>query len=245
MSPTDDHEPTSSTPSAVARQENFPDIKAPAGFKAIIAVGISGSGRAHWAREFVKAQRAAGHKWLVLCRDDMRLEKLREHGVPESGIPLAIKEWSYAFSNPDEAQVHGRWIGRARWAVEQGFDGIVSADTNLDGGRSATSILRARLGIDKSNIIRKLFDASLGDAVSRDASDAFTVGKDEIAKQLHQLGRTLSLRNALDKAPLTAAWTRDTANGFQIPKSLLPKAPKLPKADKPKLAKTSAPSAGM
>lgn len=224
-----------------------PEIQASAKFKAVIAVGVSGAGQAQWAKEFAKSERAEGRKWLVLCRDDMRLDTLRDQGVPESDLPQAVKDWSYAFSNPAEAQVHGRWLGRARWAVEHGFDGVISADTNLDGGRSATSILHSRLGVDKANIIRKLFDASALDAAARDGASAFAVGPDEIAKQLHQLGRTLSLRKALDKAPLTAAWAKDPANGFQTPKSLLPRPPKADHqtTPRPSVSKRNAPSPGM
>jgi hypothetical protein len=223
-----------SAPAPAARRSHseFPDIKAPEAFKAIVAVGVSGSGQSQWAKEFAKSQRAIGVKWLVLCRDDLRLDALREHGVPESDIPQAVRDWNYNFSNPDEAKIHGRWLGRARWAVEQCFDGVICADSNLDGGRSATTTLTKHLGIDKANILRKLFDVTYEDAVERDAADQFSVGKAEVTKQFHQLGRSLSLRKALDKAPNTSAWISDPANHFQTPKSLLPKPAKTEKLAK-------------
>ena len=167
----------------------------------------------------------------------MRLAMLREDGLEGAPLQAAARSWSYAFSNPKEAKVHGRWLGRAKWAIEQGFDGVVCSDSNLDGGRSATTVLTSKLGIDPANIRRKVVDSSLEQAVARDAAKEFTVGRVEIVKQFHQLGRSLSLRKALDKAPLTAAWVQEPVNGFETPKSLLPKAVGEPKVAKPRASK--------
>lgn len=220
----------------------WPEVKAPAHFKAIVQIGVSGAGKSEWAKAFIGERKERGERWLMLCRDDMRLATLREAGLEGAELSAAAKSWSYAFANPEEAKVHGRWLGRAKWAIEQGFAGVVCADTNLDGGRSATSALVAKLGVDPANIRRKVVDASFEQAVARDAEKDFSVGADEIVKQLHQLGRSLSLRKALGKAPATAAWVGDPANGFQTPKSLLPKAEKPAKvAKEPRAAKPKAP----
>lgn len=197
------------------------------GFMAIVTAGASASGKSTWARSFAEDEAKFGRQWLVLSRDDLRLEILRESGVAELDLAPRLKTWSYGFGNPMEAKVYGKWLQAIRKSSKT-HHGIVFADTNLDAGRSVRGALE-KLGFLPENISVKLFDIGFDEAVSRDAARAFSVGKEVLARQFSALARTVALRGLSAEAPLTVAWGADPSSGFELPKSLLPKKAKAAK----------------
>jgi hypothetical protein len=211
---------------AVAKKPKKPAKPLP-GFKAIITAGTSASGKSTWARAFEQSEQKEGRSWLVLSRDDLRLDILRESGLAEDDLPARLKAWAYGFGNPMEAKVHGKWLSAIRKSSKT-HEGVVFADTNLDGGRSLKSALE-KLGFLPGNVSVKLFDIGFDEAIERDAGRRFSVGKEVLARQFSAFARTVALRRMSAEAPLTYAWCMDPSSGFEMPKSLLAKKPKAAK----------------
>ena len=154
--------------------------------RVIATLGVSASGKSTWARSHVAAMAGLGQRWRSLCNDDIRLDLLRARGVPESELEPALLRWVYSDANPDEALVASILAERIGQAQLDGLDGIVLANTNLDGGVGARAALAAAGAGDLAVETRRL-PISMELALSRDAARAFQVGPQIIAWQFEKL----------------------------------------------------------
>jgi len=132
--------------------------------KAIICVGISGSGKTTWAEEYVR-NRA---DWIVVCRDDIRF----------NGGSKIWNNWTFNKKNEDE--VTRKYWELIEYAALQGMN-VILADTNLNIGRRidmANKLIEMGYEVEE-----KHFDVDLRDAISRDNQRFGGVGSDVILRQ--------------------------------------------------------------
>lgn len=134
--------------------------------KAIITVGISGSGKTTWAESFVKEN----PDYAIICRDDIR-------------FPDGDKDWTkYNFKK--EKVVHQAWLAQIEFFAAS-KNNIIIADTSLNKERryNLTQIL-VKLGYD---VEIKVFDTPLDECIRRDNQRYGGVGESVIYKQWLQL----------------------------------------------------------
>jgi predicted kinase len=128
--------------------------------KVVLTVGVSGSGKTTWARQFV----ADNAGWVITSRDDIRVA----HGFP----PVGEAE--------QEKIVTKLQRGMIEAALLDGYNVIV-ADTNLNKDiRNKLVDYVHKLGHD---VEFKLFDVDLQTCIDRDAGRLKPVGEIVIRKQ--------------------------------------------------------------
>ena len=128
--------------------------------KVVLTVGVSGSGKTTWARQFV----ADNAGWVITSRDDIRVA----HGFP----PVGDKD--------QEKIVTKLQRGTIESALLDGYNVIV-ADTNLNKDiRNKLVDYVHKLGYD---VEFKLFDVDLQTCIDRDATRPNPVGEIVIRKQ--------------------------------------------------------------
>lgn len=137
--------------------------------KAIVTVGISGSGKSTWASEFVSGRPS----WAVLERDQIRREIL---------TPFSWAKWDWK----EEAEITLLWNLRAKEYAEKGVN-LVIADTNLSHRRKLTGTL-LDLGYD---VTVKVFNTPVDLCIERDRQrpEGYRVGEPVIRRQYDKFKR--------------------------------------------------------
>lgn len=132
--------------------------------KAIITVGISGSGKTVWAKAHAKETGA-----IISNRDDLRFSM------------TGAKDWSdYKFKRQFETAITHMQRHQAMWAAEMKKDFILS-DTNLNNEKNKDwEKYLKELGY---TIETKIFDVSFEEALKRNAVRTNGVGKDVLYRQ--------------------------------------------------------------
>lgn len=139
--------------------------------KAIITIGISASGKSHFAKE----QKG----FNIICRDDIRMKLLEEkHGRKIHGWEL-WKLWKFK----DEDQVTAQVDILLDIAQKEKLN-IIIADTNLNKNRREK--LKTRLESMGWEVEYKMFEISFEEAVKRDKYRAETVGVEVLWNQYKQ-----------------------------------------------------------
>lgn len=131
--------------------------------KAIITVGISGSGKSTWASEFISGRPS----WAVLERDQIRRSLL---------TPFSWARWDWR----REDEVTRLWNRRVREYAKEGVN-LVIADTNLTNrGRIIGTLLD--LGYD---VTVKVFNTPVEVCIERDGRrpEGVRVGEAVIRRQ--------------------------------------------------------------
>lgn len=121
----------------------------------------------------------------------MRLAILRESGVSEDGLSAALGKWNYSAWHPLEARAKAMWIQELRRAIERRVDGVVCADTNLDGGAYERSVL-LECGARPDLISTRAMPIDLELAIERDSKRLYRVGEPEVRRQFGLLSALLA-----------------------------------------------------
>lgn len=136
--------------------------------KAIITVGISGSGKSTFAESLV----SSGHDWAESNRDDIRFDTILE---------AEVRDWSkYKFSKANENRVTQLQKDGWQFCAALGLNLIVS-DTNLNKGRRE-ELVRTLEGLGYEVEIKD-FPISWEEACARDSLRHNGVGKAVLYKQ--------------------------------------------------------------
>ena len=134
--------------------------------KCIITVGISASGKTHWAEEFIRNR----SDWININRDDIRFNHFCN----------GVRDWSkYKWKHEGEVTcIQEREID---WAAENKMNIIIS-DTNLNPKyrNRLIDLLQTGYGYD---VEIKAFNVDLDEAIRRDKLRPNSVGHDVIWKQ--------------------------------------------------------------
>ena len=136
--------------------------------KAIVTVGISGSGKSTWADEYVRNR----SDWYVIERDMIR-------------FPTGIKDWPNWKWKKEKEVTSSQWEYISRHALAG--HNIIISDTNLNKERRILMIEKLEtMGFD---VEVKFFDVSLKDAINRDLNRQGSVGPDVVLDQWLKLNR--------------------------------------------------------
>ena len=155
--------------------------------KAIITIGISGSGKTTWAEAQVG--------FAVVCRDNIRYNTLQAEGCPVDYQNM----WKFWNFKREKAVTESYWAFVENAANNQ--RDIILADTNLNPQRRLE--MQKRLESLGYEVELKQFDISFEEAVKRDRMRLHTVGESVIYKQwLGLYGETYKPSNNLPEAIL-------------------------------------------
>lgn len=150
--------------------------------QAIITIGISGSGKSFWAKEFIESQKQEGIIWKELNRDSVRSSLFYNVYFKEDG------SWKNNFSkiSKDVEKVISDAINQLIYfyANDKETDGIIISDTNLN--EHFRGELIKTLKNQGFEVIIKVFDVPLDVAIDRDLQRKETVGEEVIKNQFQR-----------------------------------------------------------
>lgn len=133
--------------------------------KAIIAIGVSASGKTTWAKEFINSN----ENFVIICRDDIRASLTKEN--------FTWSSWNWKLE-PKVTEMHNNAIMDA-WKNDKN---IIIADTNLNPKFRIPLI--EKLKRMNYNVEEKIFDISQQEAIERDSNRGdLSVGAKVIAQQ--------------------------------------------------------------
>lgn len=139
--------------------------------KAIITVGISGSGKTTWAEEFTRNR----NDWVNINRDDAR-------------FPDGDRDYyNYRFKRNKENKITETSNEMMKLAAQQEKNIIIS-DTNLNKGRRDSLV--ESLEVFGYEVELKFFEVTLVEAIKRDRQRYGGVGEEVILRQWIQLNGT-------------------------------------------------------
>lgn len=144
--------------------------------KAIVTVGVSGSGKTTWAKQFVKDNETDLNQWSIVERDSIRDSVSRRM----LGHPLSWRSWDMKLE--PKVTLHQRIS--LEMAAKNGMNVIVS-DTNLKKARrDELANFLEKLGFQ---VELMFFDVKLRDAIVRDRlRGELSVGEGVIRMQYKQ-----------------------------------------------------------
>ena len=148
--------------------------------KVFVTVGVSASGKTTWADDVANFMWHNGDSVVVISRDDIRREIVREQ-IGEFSDSI-WKHWKFNSTNEDEVSL--RWRQKFDAALTDKTDYIIIADTNLNAKFRKQILVTCIENNAKFEI--KEFPISLDDAISRDANRVDSVGESVIRKQYAQ-----------------------------------------------------------
>lgn len=135
--------------------------------KAIITIGVPGSGKSTWAKEYVYSN----DKWVEINRDDIRSD------LYFSGLGV---DWSkYKFKRHQEEEVTRKVNEIINFSVLMS-NNIIISDTNLN--RKYRDIMIKKLEEKGYEVELKLFPISFEEAIKRDTARQYSVGYSTIAR---------------------------------------------------------------
>lgn len=140
--------------------------------KAIITVGISGSGKTTFAEELA----AKDPSWDIICRDDIRF--------PDGNRDY----YNYRFKRSKENRVTEVVNNLIEMSARHGRN-VIIADTNLNNDRRFD--LELKLTTIGYEVETKFFDVPLQEAIKRDRQRKGGVGEGVILRQWLQLNRDI------------------------------------------------------
>lgn len=151
--------------------------------KAILTVGVSGSGKTTWALEFIAQEKERGNSWTHIERDKIRKKILSERGLFKG---LALDKW-----NPEWEKDVIRYEDALIDTASLYHHNIIISDTNLDPEYRSALVKKLRdLGY---HVEIKLFPISLEEAIRRDSMRKDSVGVSTLLKQFEQWNKGLRL----------------------------------------------------
>lgn len=136
--------------------------------KAIITIGVSGSGKTFWAEKF-----CLNNRYVNINRDDIRREM------------FGFGQWAeYKFTRAKEDAVTKHQRNLMLSAYDEDVSGIVVSDTNLNQAHRA-SLIEFLVGVGYE-VETKIFDISLKQAIKNDLNREHSVGREVIYRQWKQ-----------------------------------------------------------
>jgi predicted kinase len=141
--------------------------------KAIVCIGVSGTGKTTWAKQFIADQTDSDENWSIVCRDDERAKL-------SPGGELDWKSWNWKREN-EVSNAHCESLKAAARAGKN----VIIADTNLN-KRFLDELVTRLKSLGYTDISFKVFELDTEEAIQRDLGRGpkLSVGADVIKRQL-------------------------------------------------------------
>lgn len=156
---------------------------------AILTVGVSGSGKTSWAREFLR-ETSDSYNWVHIERDMIRYNMLR------------YDPFTYKFRRKSEDLVTEKFYITLEAAILEG-NNILISDNNLN--PKYRSKLISCLGDNGYKVKIKTLSISFKQAVKRDLKRSRSVGKDVIYSQMKRFNEYVGRKTYIPDPSLPSA----------------------------------------
>ena len=161
--------------------------------RALIIVGVSGSGKSTKANEWIKLGEGLSLDVVQIERDYFRKEILEDKGVDVSSQNM-WRHWKWKW----EDTVTERWEGLLECAIENGHSVVIS-DTNLN--KSKVDALETKLTEAGYAVDVIVNDVNLIECIKRDLNRLHSVGEATIYQQYMKLISEWKVRRQYIKDP--------------------------------------------